>query len=97
MQPVIIDAETASRYEARLDGVLAGFLDYVVKRGRLALVHTEVLPGNEGQGIGARLVQRGLDDARARGMLVIASCPYARAYVQRHPETHDMVVGMTPA
>jgi len=26
---------------------------------------------------------------------VIATCPYVRAYVERHPETHDIVVGLT--
>ena len=94
---MIVDAEGANRYEARVDGNLAGFLDYVMKRGRIALVHTEVLPDREGQGVAAALVRFALDDARRRELLVIASCPYARAYVERHPETHDIVVGMTPA
>ena len=97
MEPVIIDAEAASRYEASVDGDLAGFIDYIVKRGRLALIHTEVLPGHEGQGIATALVRFALDDARRRELPVIASCPYVKAYVERHPETHDIVVGMTPA
>jgi uncharacterized protein len=97
MQPVIVDAEAAQRYEAHVEGDLAGFLDYVVKRGRLALVHTEVLPGREGKGIAGALAAFALDDARRRGLRVIATCPYVRAYVERHPETHDLVVGMTPA
>jgi predicted GNAT family acetyltransferase len=95
MQPTIVDAEEAHRYEARVDGDLAGFIDYIVKRGRIALIHTEVLPGREGQGIGRDLVRFALDDARRRELPVIASCPYVRAYVERHPETHDIVVGMT--
>ncbi len=93
----IIDAEAEGRYEARLEGDLAGFLDYVVKRGRIALIHTEVLPAHRGQGIAAQLARFALDDARRRGLGVIASCPYVRAYVQHHPDTHDIVVGMTPA
>jgi len=97
MQPVIVDVEDASRYEARVDGDLAGFIDYVTKPGRIALVHTEVLPGREGQGIAGTLARFALDDARRRGLRVIASCPYVRAYVERHPDTHDIVVGMTPA
>ena len=44
MGPTIVDAADAHRYEARDDDVLAGFIDYVVKPGRIALVHTEVLP-----------------------------------------------------
>lgn len=97
MGPTIIDAASASRYEARIDGDLVGFLDYVVKRGRIALVHTEVLPDHRGTGIGEHLARFALDDARRRGLRVIVSCPYVRSYVDRHPETHDIVVGMTPA
>jgi len=37
-----------------------------------------------------------LDDARQRGLRVIVICSYARAYVERHPEVQDIVVGMTP-
>lgn len=97
MGPTIIDAEAAQRYEARDEGELAGYIDYVVKRGRIALVHTEVLHAHQGQGLAGQLARFALDDARRRGLRVIPSCPYVRAYVERHPETHDIVVGMTPA
>ena len=93
-RPVVTDATDAQRYEARLDGELAGVLEYVVKRGRIALVHTEVAPAFEGQGVGAALARFALDDARGRGLPVIASCPYVRAYLQKHPEDHDIVIGM---
>jgi uncharacterized protein len=96
MKPVILDAEAARRYEAHVDGDLAGFIDYVAKRGRIALIHTEVLPAHRGKGIAEELARFALDDARRRGLLVIASCPYVRAYVERHPETHDIVVGLAP-
>jgi predicted GNAT family acetyltransferase len=96
MGPTMVDAEDAQRYEARDGDVLAGFIDYVVKPGRIALVHTEVLPSHRGQGIGELLARFALDDARRRGLRVIASCPYVRAYVEGHPETHDIVVGLSP-
>ena len=97
MEAEIVDAEAAQRYEARVEGDLAGFIDYRVKRGRIALIHTEVLPAYQGRRIAEQLARYALDDARRRGLPVIASCPYVRAYVERHPETHDIVVGMTPA
>jgi predicted GNAT family acetyltransferase len=95
--PTVTDAEAAHRYEAHIGGELAGYIDYVLKRDRIALVHTEVLPAYQGQGIAQQLASYALDDARRRGLRVIASCPYVRSYVERHPETHDIVVGMTPA
>ena len=96
MGPTIVDAADAQRYEARDGATLAGFIDYIVKPGRIALVHTEVLPTHRGQGIGELLTRFALDDARRRGLRVIATCPYVRAYVEAHPETHDIVVGLSP-
>ena len=92
--PDLLDMPDAQRYEARLDGELAGILEYVVKRGRIALVHTEVAPAFEGRGVAAALARFALDDARRRALLVIASCPYVRSYLAKHPEDHDIVVGM---
>ena len=97
MGPIIIDVEAAQRYEAHVEGHLAGILDYVVKRGHLALVHTEVLPAYRGRGIAGELARFALDDARRRDLRVIATCPAVRAYVERHPETQDIVTGFGPA
>ena len=97
MEMSVVNAEATQRYEALAAGDLAGFLDYVVKRGRIALVHTEVLPDHRGQGVAEKLARFALDDARQRELLVIATCPYVKAYVERHPETHDIVVGKRQA
>jgi uncharacterized protein len=90
-RPVITDAPSRDRYEAHLDGELAGVLEYGVKRGRIALIHTEVLPVHEGRGVGSALVRFALDDARRRGLRVIAICPYVQDYLARHPQD-DIVV-----
>jgi len=92
---VIADAPEHERYEAQLEGAPVGVLEYVAKRGRIALVHTEVFPGYEGRGIAAGLARFALDDARRRGLRVIASCPYVKRYLETHPEDHDIVVGMS--
>ena len=93
---VIADARDRQRYEATLGGELAGILEYVVKRERIALVHTKVYEGHEGQGIGAGLVRFAFDDARGRGLKVIAICPYVQQYLVRHPAERDIVVGQMP-
>src|SRR5687768_1154010 len=92
-RPVISDAPARDRYEAHLDGDLAGILEYSIKRGRIALIHTEVLPVHEGRGVGSALVRFALDDARRRDLRVIAICPYVKDYLTRHPEDDDIVVG----
>jgi uncharacterized protein len=95
-RPVITDAAERGRYEAHLDGELAGVLEYIIKRGRIALIHTEVLPVHEGRGVASALIRFALDDARRRELRVIAICPYVRDYLTRHPEDDDIVVGCAP-
>ncbi len=97
MSLAITDAADAQRYEARDGGELAGFIDYVLKRGRIALVHTETVAGHEGRGVAAQLVRFALDDARSRELRVIPICPYVKAYLERHPEQGDIVVGASRA
>ncbi len=93
----VTDNAAAGRYEAHRDGELAGFLDYVLKRGRLALVHTETLPAHVGNGVAGAVARFALEDARARGLRVIAICPFVRSYLERHPEYADLVVGAPPS
>jgi uncharacterized protein len=87
----ISDAVENQRYEAALDGRLAGVLEYMVRGNRIALIHTEVDPSYSGQGIGSRLARFALDDARGRGLRVIPSCPYVRTFLERHPEYQDLI------
>ena len=89
----VVDATERHRYEAQLDGALAGFLDYVVKHSRIALIHTEVPKAFEGHGVAAALTRFALDDARQRELRVIVICPYVRSYLETHPEDLDIVVG----
>src|SRR5439155_23952305 len=49
-------------------------------------------PAFEGRGLGTRLIAGALDDIRARGLELIPTCPFVRAYLRRHPEQRDLVV-----
>jgi uncharacterized protein len=96
-QPLeLTDVAAEQRYTATIGDELAGSIEYVVKHGRLALIHTEVLPEYEGKGVGSGLVRFAIADARRRGLGVIPTCPFVRSYVESHPETHDIVIGMGP-
>jgi predicted GNAT family acetyltransferase len=80
-----------SRFEAYVDGALAGFSVYVVSHGTLNFVHTEVDDAYEWQGIGSVLVRQSLDQLRDRGdVRVTASCPFVRTWLRRHPEYQDL-------
>ena len=87
---VVQDKPDDLRYELIVDGAEVGEILY--RRTPVALVHTEVSPSLEGQGLGAQLVAGALDDIRMRGLHVIAICPFVRSYIRHHPEYNDLVV-----
>ncbi len=86
----VVDAPDESRYQARVDGRLAGFAAYRMRAGRIVLTHTEVDPAYEGKGVGTALAKAVLDDIRARGLVAIVQCPFISAYLRRHPEYADL-------
>ena len=89
---VVRDNPQELRYEILRDGEVVGEIWYRTAPGVIVLVHTEVAPTEEGQGVGSRLVSGALDDIRARGLRVSPVCPFVAAYLRRHPEQRDLVV-----
>ena len=85
------DNPELQRYEAIVDGELAGSIFYRERDDELVLVHTEVEEAFEGQGIGSRLIAATLDDIRARGLRMRPFCPFVKAYLERHPEYDDLI------
>src|SRR5437879_6440874 len=79
------------RYEARVGSEVVGFIAYREAPGRITLIHTEVDPELEGEGVGSQLVAGALDDIRRRGLSIVPLCPFVSAYVRRHPEYSDLV------
>ena len=80
------------RYVATRDGVEVAFSEVdPISTDGLLIKHTEVMPAFEGQGIGGALVRHMLEDARRQGRGVIPACPYAAAWIKRHPETIEYV------
>jgi predicted GNAT family acetyltransferase len=91
--PDVRDAADARRYELKLQGEVAGFIDYRDRGAVRELVHTEVRPEHEGQGLGQQLAKFALDDARRQGRKVVPACSFIDAYVKRHPDLADLVEG----
>ena len=87
----VVDAPAASRYEAHQGERMVGASVYRLEGGTITFLHTEVDPAVEGQGIGGRLAKGALDDVRARGLRVVAECPFIAAYLRRHREYADLV------
>jgi uncharacterized protein len=87
----IADKAEERRYEIRVDGDLAGFLQYRSHPELIELVHTEIDEEFEGRGLGSQLISFALNDARERGLAVLPFCPFVNDYIQRHRQYIDLV------
>ena len=81
----VIDNPDLTRYEVRVDGELAGFVQYRVQGNVMTMVHAEVDPSFEGKGVGSELAKQSLSDVRARSLELIPRCPFIAHYVRHHP------------
>ena len=87
----VTDVPDRSRFEITQDGAVVGFAQYRRRPGVIALIHTEIEPGHEGEGLGAELVTAALDTARAEGAEVLPFCPFVRSFIDAHREYADLV------
>ena len=91
MEIEVQNDEQGRQFHAEVDGHRA-HLDYLKHQdGTLDLLHTEVDPALRGKGVGEAVVRYALDAARGRGVKVIATCPFVRKFVERHPDYQDLV------
>ncbi|GMA38989.1 N-acetyltransferase [Mobilicoccus caccae] len=83
--------EQAGRYEAHIDGELAGFAEYERSEGVVEFPHTVTEPEFGGRGVASALARTSLDEARAEGLQVIPSCSFYAGWISKHPEYADLV------
>lgn len=80
-----VDNPARRRFEVTVDGHLAE-LTYQRRDHRLVLVHTGVPDEVEGRGVGGALVRAAVDAAAADDLVLVPRCPFARGYLERHPD-----------
>ena len=86
--------ESENRYEALVEGEVAGFSAYQLTDLLVVFTHTEVDDAYEGQGVGSALARAALDDVRAQGTRkVLPMCPFIKSWIERHPDYGDLVYG----
>ena len=86
----VTDNQAESRFEIRAGGHLAE-LSYHRHGDRLALIHTEVPEALESHGIGGRLVTEAVDRAAREGLTIVPFCPFARRWLEHHPDVAGRV------
>jgi uncharacterized protein len=89
-EPVVTDNQGQGRFEADVDGYRAE-LTYRTRAGRLVLIHTGVPDALAGHGIGGHLVQAAISKAKAEGLTLVPLCPFARSWLEHHPDEASAV------
>lgn len=88
----VTDNPDQSRFEAHVDGELAGFAAYQRADGLITFTHTEVFDAFEGEGVGSALARGALDAVRANGIReVLPRCAFIRGWIEKHPDYQDLV------
>lgn len=83
--PTVTDDAARHRFELELDGRLAELV-YRLDGDRLVLVHTGVPDELGGRGLGGVLVRAALERAAAESLTLVPECPFARAWLEKHPD-----------
>lgn len=81
----VTDNQDGSQLEIHADGELAELV-YRTRADRLILVHTGVPESLGGRGLGGELVRAAIGKAAAAGMTIVPLCPFARSWLERHPD-----------
>lgn len=81
----VLDDPAHDRFVVEQDGAIA-HLSYQKKGDRLIITHTEVPKEIGGRGIAGRLVRAAAEQAGSDGLELVPWCPYARAWLEDHPD-----------
>ena len=86
--------ETKGRCVARTPAKPDAEMTFSIMNATTIIIdHTGVPDEWRGMGVGKALVERGVLDARERGIRIIPLCPFAKAQIDKHPEWQDVLGG----
>ena len=84
--------EDRARFVAHVEGAEAE-LSYARSDGVLELNHTFVPEASRGRGVGGALAAYAFEYARDHDYRIEPTCPFVRAWVEKHPEAKAQLVG----
>lgn len=93
MKPEVRDNREAGRYELIADEKVLGYADYRIHDDVVIFPHTVIAPEMRGQGLGEVLVEGALDDVRATGRRVVASCWFVAEFIDARTQYQDLLAG----
>jgi uncharacterized protein len=80
------------RYTGTVEGKTAAVAAFSPAARLIVFTHTQTDQAFEGQGVASQLVRWALDDVRARGLHVVAVCPFVRAFIERHRDEYGDLI-----
>jgi len=90
MSSAVTDNAADHRFELKAgDHVAVAY--YTLGPDKITFTHTEVPPALSGQGIGSKLARGALEQVRARGLKVVARCPFIAAFIAKNSECADVL------
>ena len=84
------DNPEKSRFELEIGGQIV-FARYARQGSTLVIPYVEAAPPLRGTGAADRLMQGVMEIARAERLKVKPLCSYARGWMRRHREYHDLL------
>ena len=88
----VVFEEAANRSAAYKEGELIGECEFSVSEQIWIIDHTGVRPAYGGQGIAKRLVEKVIEEARARQIKILPLCSYASKMMEGKTEYQDVLV-----
>ena len=76
--------EINGKTEAKMTFVFAG-------TDKIIIDHTEVNPGNNGKGLGKKMVTAAVEMAREKNLKIIPLCPFAKSVFDKTSEFRDVL------
>jgi predicted GNAT family acetyltransferase len=90
MSSHIRDNVTNGRFELDVNGQIV-FATYARQGSVLAIKYVEAPPALRGTGAAGELMRGIAEVARSEGRTIQPLCGYARAWIRRHKEYHDLL------
>ncbi|MGH2665181.1 GNAT family N-acetyltransferase [Flavobacterium sp.] len=83
--------EEKKRFELKVEGETA-FVEFILSNENIFfLTHTEVPVALEGKGVGSAIISRVLEYIKEKGYTLAPLCPFAAAYIKRHPDWKNIL------
>jgi uncharacterized protein len=87
----VVDDPEGGRFAIWVGEEVAGVTLYDRHGDAYALMHTEIRPEFEHQGLASRLIRSTLDQLAEREVQVLPYCPFVRKFIAEHREYAAMV------